>query len=138
MALILIRHASAGSREEWRGADRIRPLDEKGERQARALVDLLADLAIERLLTSPYRRCVQTVVPLSVARGLDVELREELGEQLQMSAGVSLVRSLAGDVAVCGHGGLELALTDPPKWRKGAVLVVGEGLTVAEVRRPPV
>ena len=101
------------------------------------MVELLADLSIERLLTSPYRRCVQTVEPFASARGLEIQLRDELGEPSQHAAGVALVTTLAdSDVAVCGHGGLELALRDPPKWRKGAVFVVDHDLAVIEVRRP--
>jgi 8-oxo-dGTP diphosphatase len=135
--LLLIRHAWAGSREEWAGDDRQRPLDDRGTRQAAALVDLLADQPIARLLTSPYLRCVQTVEPLAGARGLTVELRDELGEERQLTDGAALVRSLAaGDVAVCGHGGLESVVEPPRKWKKGAVFVVDDRLHVVEVRRP--
>jgi 8-oxo-(d)GTP phosphatase len=136
MPLLLIRHAWAGSRQEWPGDDSERPLDERGERQARELVALLADLPVSRLLTSPYLRCVQTVEPLAKARGLQLELRDELGEELQLSAGITLVQSLVGtDLGVCGHGGLESALRDPPPWKKGAVFVVDDALRVSEVRR---
>jgi phosphohistidine phosphatase SixA len=135
--LLLIRHAWAGSRETWQGDDRLRPLDERGRRQAAGLVELLADQPVARLLTSSYLRCVQTVEPLAAARGLRVELREELGEDRQGTDGAALVRALAGDdVAVCGHGGLEWVIDRPPKWKKGAVLVLDERLRVVEVRRP--
>jgi hypothetical protein len=77
---------------------------------------------------------VETVEPLARARGLDIELRPELSEELQGTEGVALVRSLADqDVVVCGHGGLEHALPEAPKWKKGAVLVVGPGLEVLDV-----
>ena len=136
MPLLLIRHAWAGSRETWEGDDRARPLDERGARQAAGLVELLADLPIARILTSPYLRCVQTVEPLAAARGLTVELRDEVGEGRQSEEGLPLVRSLAGDdVAVCGHGGLETVVERPPKWKKGAVFVLDERLRVVEVRR---
>src|ERR1051325_4834537 len=36
--LLLIRHASAGSRSEWEGDDRDRGLDERGVDQARRLI----------------------------------------------------------------------------------------------------
>jgi phosphohistidine phosphatase SixA len=94
----------------------------------------LADYAIERILTSPARRCVETVEPLAAARGLEPELCEELSEDEQTSAGRALVRSLAGaDVLVCGHGGLEDALHDPPRWRKGSAFVVDAQLAVVAV-----
>src|SRR5262245_5723302 len=126
MPLLLVRHASAGSREEWPGADRDRPLDDRGLGQAERLVEALVDLPIDRALTSPYTRCVATVEPLAVARRLVPEHREELGEEQQYTAGFALVRSLAGtDVVVCGHGGLEEAIPDPPRLKKGMILVVG-------------
>jgi phosphohistidine phosphatase SixA len=134
--LLLVRHASAGSRTEWEGDDRERPLDERGCDQASRLADQLADLPVERILTSPYRRCVETVEPLAAARGLNLELRPELGEDRQMVDGVALVRELAGtDVVVCGHGGLQEAVRDAPRWKKGSTFAVDAGLNVIEVRQ---
>ena len=105
--MIVIRHARAGDRAEWEGDDRRRPLDKKGRKQAKRLVDELSDYEIERILSSPLDRCVQTVEPLARARGLEIELREELGEERQVPDGVELARSLAGQpVAICVHGGL--------------------------------
>lgn len=137
--ILLARHASAGSRQTWDGDDRERPLDPQGEEQARQLVSLLRAFEVGAIYTSPYRRCVQTVEPLAAARLLPVESREELGETEQYDAGATLVRSLAGlDVVVCGHGGLEMAVVrEPPKWRKGEVLVLDEDLQVVEVLRSP-
>jgi 8-oxo-(d)GTP phosphatase len=133
--LLLVRHASAGSRGDWDADDRLRPLDERGTRQAARLVECLSDLPVERILTSPYARCVQTVEPFAAARGVQPELRSELGEERQMTEGVALVRELAGtDVVVCGHGGLQEALHDPPRWRKGSTFVVDPALHVLEVR----
>jgi phosphohistidine phosphatase SixA len=129
--LLLVRHAWAGDRDKWEGDDRERPLDERGRRQAEDLVERLQPYPIEAILSSPARRCVETVEPLARARGLEIEVRPELSEDLQGTEGVALVRSLAGrDVVVCGHGGLERALPEAPKWKKGAVLVVGPALEV--------
>lgn len=134
MPLILLRHASAGDAAEWEGDDRERPLDEKGERQAQELVERLAALRVEAVHTSPYVRCVQTVLPLADARGLEPLLRAELGVARQAVDGRAVVRALAGeDVVVCGHGGLEAALVEPPRWRKGAAFVVGPDLRVVDV-----
>lgn len=136
MPLLLVRHASAGSRTEWEGDDRERPLDGRGCDQASRLVGQLADLPVERILTSPYRRCVETVEPIAAARGLSLELRPELGEDRQMVDGVELVRELAGaEVVVCGHGGLQDAVRDAPRWKKGSTFVVDAGLNVIEVRQ---
>lgn len=134
MPLLVIRHASAGDRADWVGDDRKRPLDKRGRKRADELVAQLAPYPVEAILSSPARRCVETVEPLARARGLEIELRPELSEELQATDGVALVRSLAGrDVAVCGHGGLEHALPDPPAFKKGAVIVVGAGLELLDV-----
>jgi len=136
--MLLIRHAQAGDREEWEGDDRERPLDERGQRQAVALVDQLAGFAIERIVSSPYRRCLETVVPLAGARGLEVEALPELGEEHQLAEGVDAVRALAGEpVAVCGHGGLETAVPGAPRWKKGSTFVVAAGPRLVEALPPP-
>jgi 8-oxo-dGTP diphosphatase len=134
MPLLLVRHASAGDREEWEGDDRERPLDKRGRRRAEELVERLRPYPVEAILSSPARRCIETVAPLARVRVLEIAVREELSEELQGTEGIALVRSLAGrDVVVCGHGGLEHALPDPPKWKKGSVLVVGPSLEVLDV-----
>jgi 8-oxo-dGTP diphosphatase len=136
--VLLVRHASAGDRGDWEGDDRARPLDEKGRLQADRLVGLLDAYRTERILSSPAVRCVGTVEPLARARGLAIEVREELAEEQQSSAGAELVRSLRGtDALVCGHGGLEqAALAEAPRWKKGAVLVLDDELRVVETLRP--
>jgi len=134
MPLLLVRHASAGDRAQWVGDDRERPLDKRGRKRAEELVAQLEPYPIEAILSSPARRCVETVEPLARARGLEIEQRSELGEELQATEGVALVRSLADrSVVVCGHGGLEQVLADPPRWKKGMVFVVGPGLELLDV-----
>lgn len=136
--MLLLRHASAGDREHWAGADHERPLDERGWAQAEALVETLAPYRINAILTSPYVRCVQTVAPLARALGLDPQVRDELSEELQATEGIALVRARAGEeIVVCGHGGLHDALADPPKWRKGATFVVDASLELLTELPPP-
>lgn len=138
MPLLLVRHASAGDRIAWEGDDRERPLDERGHRDASRLVALLAQFDVEAILTSPYRRCVETVRPLAAARQLELDVREELGEERQWEEGVELVRSLAArNIVVCGHGGLDSVVPVAPKWKKGAVFVLGPELELLEELRPP-
>jgi phosphohistidine phosphatase SixA len=129
--MLLVRHASAGNRKKWDGDDSDRPLDERGQAQAFGLVERLRRYPLESILTSPGRRCVQTVEPLARSRGLELEVRPELGEDRQGTEGAALVRSLAGrDVLVCGHGGLEQTVPGAPKWNKGHALVLGPALEV--------
>jgi 8-oxo-dGTP diphosphatase len=135
MTLVLVRHARAGKRERWRGDDRLRPLDAKGMGQAEALAMLLRGQAPERIVSSPFVRCVQTVEPLAAELGLDVEERAELGEERQATEGVPLVLALGSERAVvCCHGGLPEALVGV-RLKKGGALVLepaGPGLRVVE------
>ncbi|HWD72318.1 MAG TPA: phosphoglycerate mutase family protein [Actinomycetota bacterium] len=99
----LVRHGAAGDRHAWHGADELRPLDEEGRRQAEALVPLLAEAVIERLLSSPYLRCVQTLEPLAAARGMPVETTPVLAEGAGGAGAVKLLSRDEGLVA-CSHG----------------------------------
>jgi 8-oxo-dGTP diphosphatase len=102
--VLLIRHAHAGARKEWSGDDRLRPLSDKGRRQAKALVTLLGPWAVQRILSSPFERCLETVAPLAAELALDVEPTPALAEGHGAEA-LALVRSLADDkVALCTHG----------------------------------
>ncbi|WP_309065377.1 NUDIX hydrolase [Microbacterium sp.] len=62
--LIALRHAKAVPRSEWRGADAARPLTERGQRQAKAIVGPLRAFGVKRIVTSDAVRCVETVAPL--------------------------------------------------------------------------
>ena len=135
MTLLLIRHASAGDRDEWVGDDLPRPLDARGRGQASRLAELVGDYEIARVLSSPAVRCVQTVEPLARSRGLDIEVHEELGEEQQGEAGAELVRSLVGEhAALCVHGGLSDTIAGVSQ-KKGEVLVLDdEGKLVERFR----
>lgn len=98
---ILVRHASAGDRHSWAGDDRLRPLDDRGRRQAVEIAATLRSEDIRRVVSSPYVRCVQTVEPLAAELGLEVELDERLAEGAGGAAQPLLEE--AGVVA-CTHG----------------------------------
>jgi 8-oxo-(d)GTP phosphatase len=104
-ALYVVRHAKAGVREAWPGPDEERPLTRRGRKQALRLIDRFRGLDIQRILSSPFLRCTQTVEPLAEARGLSVEVATELREGASAD---ELLRGLAtfGDrpTVVCGHG----------------------------------
>lgn len=109
MTVFLVRHAVAVGRSGWDGDDEIRPLTKKGHRQARTLVDLLADADIRRVLSSPALRCRDTVAPIAAKLGVPVEDSAPLAEGHAAEGTVALVRALAadpGDVALCTHGDL--------------------------------
>jgi 8-oxo-dGTP diphosphatase len=124
MAIILVRHGSAGKRGAWSGDDRLRPLDARGRKQADGIASALADRGVDRILSSPYARCIQTVEPLAAALELDVEERPELAEGAGPSAPSSLTEEMADRNAVlCTHGDVvEDILGEPIK--KGAAYVL--------------
>jgi phosphohistidine phosphatase SixA len=136
MSLLLVRHAWAGDPSEWEGDDRERPLDERGRRQAEALVEELEGFELDRIVSSPYLRCVQTVEPLARARGLEIEHDEACGaHRLEDVPGV-LERLRGQNAAVCAHGDLPFFLGDR-KFKKGSVWVLGSDLRPARYIRPP-
>ena len=135
---ILVRHASAGSREEWSGSDRLRPLDDRGRRQAESLVAALAGYPVERILSSPSVRCTETVLPLAGERGLDVEERLELGEGASRESALALVDGVEGPGFVaCTHGDVvEELLGERMKKGEARILVCEPGSlrTLATIR----
>ena len=103
--LYLVRHADAGHRSGGSEPDELRPLSARGERQAAGLVDLLGELPITRLLSSPYLRCRQSLEPLGLHLGLKVEEEPRLAEGTPVADVLDLVDGLAGtSVALCSHG----------------------------------
>ena len=91
----------------WSGDDFERPIDDFGRMQAEAIGTALAGRPIERILSSPAVRCVDTVVPLGRALGLPVETADELAEGSHVADAFELLRSLAaaeGDSVLCSHG----------------------------------
>ncbi len=107
MPLYLVRHAHAGSRREWDGPDAARPLSPKGRRRAVEIGELLAESGVERVLSSPLVRCVETMEPLATLLDVEVERSEPLREGASPTASIGLVEELAaaGTVAaLCSHG----------------------------------
>ncbi len=136
MSVLLVRHASADDRSPWNGDDRLRPLDEKGYRQAVALIEHLDGYPVTSVMSSPALRCVSTVGPLAAARDLTICVSESLAEANEQRA-LDLIQSLAEtDCLVCTHGdnipfilwhlsffdGLDLG--PEPEWRKASAWVL--------------
>ncbi|MGI8982917.1 MAG: SixA phosphatase family protein [Acidimicrobiales bacterium] len=135
MSVLLVRHAKAGDAARWEAPDDLRPLTPKGEAQAEALVALLGDFAVDRILSSPYLRCTQTVAPLAAARGLAVEPCDDLAEGAGR-AGAALVHRLLADATytvLCSHGDVvetileSLGVRPETFTRKGATWVLDAG-----------
>jgi 8-oxo-dGTP diphosphatase len=112
MPLLVVRHAHAGRRGSYAGDDRVRPLTERGRARAAALVPLLASYRPQRVLSSPFVRCCETVQPVAEALGLGVESVDELGEGHAADA-VRLMTTMGGESAVlCTHGDVATGLLE--------------------------
>ncbi len=151
--LHLVRHAEAGNRRGWSGNDLERPLDDFGQKQAQAIAEALKLCPIQRLLSSPATRCIQTLTPLAKALKVPVTATEELTEGALLGDALELVDSLAGtegDSVLCSHGdvipgvlwrlaqgGLDIA--DLGRCKKASIweLHVSEGRVVAAIYRHP-
>jgi broad specificity phosphatase PhoE len=151
MSIYLVRHARAGERSHWRNDDWLRPLSRAGRAQARGLLALLHDARFDRVLSSPYVRCLETVVPLAGARRLPIEPDEALAEGGDLDSVLAIVRKHIGSGAVlCSHGDIIPAvlaslaangvdLGKNPRCPKGCtwVLDTGGGVDVTSVRYFP-
>jgi broad specificity phosphatase PhoE len=105
MAAYVVRHAKAGDREGWQGDDRLRPLTKSGREQAEGLAELLKTEPIDRILSSPYVRCLQTVEPLAARRKLPIEPRKDLEEGAGGESVIRLVQEARGqNLVLCTHG----------------------------------
>ena len=94
--LYLFRHTTAGERSRWKGRDEDRSLTKKGWREADAIAGYLADAGIERIFSSPYERCVQSVKPLAKLIKAPVEISPLLGEEPDIDAAYALDRRPGG------------------------------------------
>jgi 8-oxo-dGTP diphosphatase len=111
MTVYLVRHAKAGVRSKWQGPDSLRPLSDRGHRQATKLARVLVDDAgkhpLGPVVSSPYVRCVQTVEPLAKRIGEPVEVTDVLAEGGRLGPAMRLLEKHSDRWAVlCLHGDL--------------------------------
>jgi 8-oxo-dGTP diphosphatase len=119
--LILARHAHAGDKRLWPFGDVDRPLSPRGQEQALGLARQLGGLPVQRLVTSPYRRCRETLVPLAAL--LDVEPADEplLAPDADPADAEKLILSPASDGSLfCTHGELLNGLLR--RWRDSGLV----------------
>lgn len=96
--LYLLRHADAGDPEAWTGADDVRPLSAKGEKQARRLGEFLAERGFEpgAIVTSPKTRARQTAQIVADSLGLEIAIDDRLAGGLDAVA-IEAILFDAGD-----------------------------------------
>lgn len=160
---VLVRHARAVKRSVWRrrrkrdaeADEATRPLtSDQGEVRARALVPILAAYGVGRVVTSPWRRCYDTVACYVRAAGLTMVTEPALTEAAHSRDPKAARRAVADElsrrgpaVALCTHrpvlpsvmdavadyapGKLLRSVPDQDPWLK-----TGEIMVVHMARRP--
>ncbi|SME95009.1 histidine phosphatase family protein [Pseudobacteriovorax antillogorgiicola] len=78
LTIYLLRHSQSNPRsnlpsEEW-------PLTEKGQQQSRRLVSVLNSLGIDKVFSSPYKRCIDTIKPFIESIGRPFTIEQDLHE----------------------------------------------------------
>jgi 8-oxo-(d)GTP phosphatase len=150
--ILLVRHAKAGKRSEWRGNDKDRPLEPAGAAQTARLTNLLELFAPDRIVSAEPTRCVETVRPLAERLGTTVRIDPVFGDEAfaaSPAASEDAVLALAkpGNVTViCSQGVTIPNLIDrlgrgilEPDTKKGAfwALSVVDGTVVSMDYYPP-
>lgn len=79
--VLIVRHGTARPRDAWARADADRPLIASGRRQAASLASLLACWQPEYLLSSPWRRCIDTVTPYAALAKVKIRTKGGLTER---------------------------------------------------------
>ena len=89
-SLVLVRHAKAVSRATWGygiNSELTRPLVMgRGQAQARDVAALLSAYGVGELVSSPWRRCVDTLAPYAHGCGLDLRSDEAFTEVSALTA----------------------------------------------------
>ena len=107
--LILLRHAKAVSRDEWRKDDSDRPLDDLGRTQANRLISTLQVFNISQIHTSDAVRCFDTIYPFAKSRKYEVKTTKKLSEDAfykDKDKSIEYVHDLLKEensILVCSH-----------------------------------
>ena len=107
-SLVLVRHAKAVSRATWGygiNSEITRPLVMgRGQAQARDVAALLSAYGVGELVSSPWRRCVDTLAPYAHGCGLDLHSDEAFTEVSALTA-PELMQASFRDLLERGSGG---------------------------------
>jgi phosphohistidine phosphatase SixA len=123
---VLLRHSRAGKKIRDRARDFDRGLDDQGEQVALRLPEVVTSyLRPVVILSSPFRRCVQTVTPLASTLGLEVDEDERLSPGCPAKAVRETFSTMPADSVVCTHGEvIERLFGGAVKCAKGAFWLV--------------
>ncbi|WP_094285557.1 NUDIX hydrolase [Mycobacterium lehmannii] len=108
--VLIVRHATAGSKSRFKGDDRKRPLDKNGRAQAESLVAMLLAFGADRLFAADRVRCVSTLEPLAQELGTSIRsdglLTEEAYAENRKAARQRFleIADTAGTPVICTQG----------------------------------
>ena len=133
-SLVLVRHAKAVSRATWGygiNSEITRPLVMgRGQAQARDVAALLSAYGVGELVSSPWRRCVDTLAPYAHGCGLDLRSDEAFTEVSALTA-PELMQASFRDLLERGS-----ALAGPPEPEAVGPQGREPGLALAEQPEP--
>jgi 8-oxo-dGTP diphosphatase len=123
---ILLRHARAGRKLRDEAKDFERGLDRKGEQVALLLPEAITGfIQPELIISSPFKRCVQTVEPLAQTLGLLVAEDNDFTPDRATKAVRAAFAEVPNGSVVCSHGEVIARLFDGgAKCGKGAFWVL--------------
>ena len=78
--LLLVRHGKAESRKTWQGSEATRPITPLGAAASYALGRELACYAPNKIISSPWKRCLETLDAFAHDSSLSIEQAAELTE----------------------------------------------------------
>jgi 8-oxo-dGTP diphosphatase len=133
--IYFVRHAKAGERRVWDGADVDRPLSNTGWKQSSAVARRLAKKDVTALYASPYVRCMQTLEPLGNLTGLKVQAEKRLFEDEPFEPVLDLLNEVEDGAVLCSHGDIipavikalvrrGMQVETPADWSKASVWVL--------------
>ncbi|WP_445155484.1 ABC transporter transmembrane domain-containing protein [Arthrobacter sp. Hor0625] len=120
--LLLVRGASATPRHLWDHSEITRPLAHEGHTTARSLEGLGSFFEIDRVLSAPAARCIDTVGPLARRASLSVEVAGDLSDG-RIDRAMGLVDNARGTGTVlCTHEDVISSVLDRLAARDGTAL----------------
>ncbi|EPI59197.1 hydrolase, NUDIX family [Gardnerella vaginalis JCP8066] len=96
--LILVRHGKAESRKAWQGSEATRPITPLGSAASYALGRELACYAPNKIVSSPWRRCLETVDAFAKNSSINIEKVAELTEDFHEKNPKSTLNVLTSEI----------------------------------------
>ncbi len=96
--LILVRHGKAESRKAWQGSEATRPITPLGSAASYALGRELACYAPDKIVSSPWKRCLETVDAFAKNSSINIEKVAELTEDFHDKNPKSTLNVLTSEI----------------------------------------